>query len=93
MRVSDFESPETVFKLRKKINWVWLDCFKNFNISIAKIKKLANLRYKICIVSPTLHNRRISKNDKKFFKKLKKKNIKIHMICEKIEKFSQWEKL
>ena len=92
VRTSDYEHSKTLFKLKKNVNWIWLDCFKNFEISITTIKKLVNLKYKFCIVSPTLHNRKISKKDKIFFNKLKKNNIKIDMICEKVKYLNKWKK-
>ena len=91
LRTSDYEHPDTLFQFRNHVNWIWLDCFKNFKISIEIIKKLIILKYKICIVSPTLHGRKISKKDKSFFKKLKRNNIKIDMVCEKIQKKKDWE--
>ena len=93
LRISDLESSDTLFNIKSRINWVWLDCFKEFNISIKILKKIKRLNYKICIVSPNLHGRNISNKDKVFFKKIKKNKIKIDMICEKKPKFLLWKKL
>ena len=93
IRVSDYESYETIFKLNKKFKWVWLDCFKGFKISMKTIKKIKSKGYKICIVSPNLHNRKITKNDLIFFKKLKKNKIKIDMFCDKIQNYSSVKKI
>ena len=93
IRISDYESYETVFKLSKSFKWIWLDCFKRFIISMKTIKKIKNKGYKICIVSPNLHNREITKNDLIFFEKLKKNKIKIDMICDKIDNYSLIKKI
>ena len=83
LRISDFESIETAYKMKNKIEWIWIDCFNNYNISLKEIKKLQNLKYKLCLVSPDLHKRKISLEDKFFFKKLNRNNIKLDMICAK----------
>jgi hypothetical protein len=83
LRISDFESVETAYKMKNKIEWIWIDCFNNYNISVKEIKKLQKLKYKLCLVSPELHKRKISLKDKLFFKRLNKNNIKLDMICAK----------
>lgn len=88
IRVSDYESYKTVLKLKKKFKWIWLDCFEKFDISINVLKKIKKKGYKICLVSPNLHNRKISKNDLIFFKNLKKNGIKVDMVCDKIRNIS-----
>jgi hypothetical protein len=83
LRISDFESIETAYKMKNKIEWIWIDCFNNYNISVKEIKKLQKLKYKLCLVSPDLHKRKIRIKDKLFFKSLNKNNIKLDMICAK----------
>ena len=83
LRISDFESIETAYKMKNKIEWIWIDCFNNYNLSVKEIKKLQKLKYKLCLVSPDLHKRKIRIKDKLFFKTLNKNNIKLDMICAK----------
>ena len=90
IRVSDIESPLTLLNSGIKTNWIWLDCFNNFNINLKVLKKIKKLNYKICVVSPTLHKRKITKKDLEFFKKLKKLRIKVDMICEKRKNINFW---
>ncbi len=90
IRVSDLESYKTSFNLETKVNWIWLDCFKKFQISSKLLKKMKQLKYKICIVSPGLHGRKITKKDINF---LKKNKTYIDMVCDKKEKFEIWKKL
>ena len=54
---------------------------------LKEIKKLQRLKYKLCLVSPDLHNRKIRLKDKLFFKSLNKNNIKLNMICAKNENY------
>lgn len=90
IRVSDLESYKTSFNLETKVNWIWLDCFKKFQISSKLLKKMKKLKYKICIVSPGLHGRKITKKDINFFNKNK---AYIDMVCDKKERFGIWKKL
>jgi hypothetical protein len=83
LRISDFESIETAYKMKNKVDWIWIDCFNNYNISLTEIKNLQSLKFKLCLVSPDLHNRKISFKDKLFFNSLNKNNIKLDMICAK----------
>ncbi len=90
LRISDIESHKTLFNLDKNVNWIWLDCFKKFQISSNVLVKIKKLKYKICIVSPNLHGRKITKKDISFFKRNK---IYIDMVCDKKEKLAIWKKL
>ena len=59
VRLSEYESIETVLKFTGIIDWVWVDCFNNFSISKAQYKKLKESGFKLCLVSPELqgHNK------------------------------------
>ena len=37
IRISDFENINTAFNMKKKVNWIWLDCFKNYKITINQL--------------------------------------------------------
>ena len=83
IRISDFENINTAFNMKKKVNWIWLDCFKNYKITINQLRKLKKNNFKICLVSPDLHGRKFRNIDKQFLIKLKKNKISIDMICIK----------
>ncbi len=90
VRLSEFESIETVVNLSSKINWVWIDMFSRFPIDKKKYLLLKNIGYKLCIVSPELHNN----PDIEIFnlyKLLKKEKINCDAVCTK--KPFLWEKL
>ena len=57
VRFSQFESIETVAKLARFIDWVWIDCFTVFPFSQNAIYKLQSLGLKTCLVSPELQGR------------------------------------
>jgi hypothetical protein len=60
LRLSEFESVETILRMAEGVSWVWIDCFtKNpLNNEIYSALRAADL--KICIVSPELQGRSIS---------------------------------
>jgi len=57
VRLSEYESIETVNNVSNMVDWVWLDSFFKFIYDIDKLKYLRNLGVKICIVSPELQDR------------------------------------
>tara|TARA_B100001540_G_C15773321_1_gene627442 strand:- start:446 stop:1048 length:603 start_codon:yes stop_codon:yes gene_type:complete len=89
IRISDYESINTAFLMKNKIKWLWVDCFQQYKLTIPQIKKLKYYKFKICLVSPELHKRKISRNDKKFFLNLKKNKVNIDMICIKKNSFNK----
>ena len=55
IRFSEFESLESVLKMKNKIQWVWVDCFTKFPLDIDTYKILKK-DFKLCYVSPELQN-------------------------------------
>ena len=62
IRVSEYESYGTALNLaaylkkyKRKIGWVWADCFEGIPLPASEINALKNCGYKICHVSPELH--------------------------------------
>lgn len=85
MRMSKYESINTVFNLKGKIDWIWLDMFDDeMPISTDNFKKLQSFGMKICIVSPELQGR-----DQSSLLKVKSSlellNIKPDAVCTKYD--------
>ena len=57
VRVSEYESIETALTLSKKINWVWIDCFSDFPLTMVGYQALKNAGFNLCLVSPELQGR------------------------------------
>ena len=89
LRISDYESFKTLNYMKYLVKWVWIDCFKSIPLNEKSYKLIKKYKYKICLVSPELHGRKIH-NDK-FFKLFKGKKIKIDMICTKSKFFENWK--
>ena len=83
LRISDFESFETAFKLKKKPRWIWLDCFTQLPLDIKKLKILRSQSYKICIVSPELHGMGRAKEVSQIIKKIRKIRFRFDAVCTK----------
>ena len=81
-RLSDLESIHTIKKIKKKIKWVWIDFFKNFNLKQSDIKFLNKNKIKICLVSPEL-KKSSHKNIKNLKKIINSKKLKIDAVCTK----------
>ena len=89
LRISDYESFKTLNYMKYLVKWVWIDCFKSIPLNEKSYKLIKKYKYKICLVSPELHGRKVH-NDK-FFKLFKSEKIKIDMLCTKSKFFKNWK--
>ena len=89
IRVSDFESFDNVFKIKKNAKWIWLEIFKKIKISQKQINYLKKNNLKICLVSPELHNN--PQDIKKIKKFLRINKILINAVCTKSRYKRYWQ--
>lgn len=54
LRLSEYESINTVLSLKNKLYWVWIDFFTKFPIDLKTYKILKKNNFKLCFVSPEL---------------------------------------
>ncbi len=54
VRFSEYESIETVLSLKGLVDWVWIDCFTKFPLTVFDYDKLVGAEFKLCVVSPEL---------------------------------------
>ena len=54
IRLSEYESINTVLSLKDKLNWVWIDFFTKFPIEFEIYEILKKSNFKLCFVSPEL---------------------------------------
>lgn len=88
LRFSEFEGIDTIINMKNKVNWIWVDCFSKFPLSIDNFYLLKSLGYKLCLVSPELQGH--SKNiQEKLIEKMKL--IPFDAICTKNSK--KWKKI
>ena len=85
VRLSEYESINTVLSLKNKLCWVWIDFFTKFPIDIEIYKILKKNNFKLCIVSPELQGHPFSKclelknfikSNKMYFDAVCTKNVK-----------------
>ena len=84
VRFSEYESIQTVLKLKNIVNWVWVDFFNKFPLTKSYFELLKENNFKICIVSPELQGYQAKKEIKKLKVFLLKNDIKIDAICTKV---------
>ena len=90
IRISDYESFDNLKKMKYLVKWVWLDCFKTIPLNQKNYNLIKKYKFKICLVSPELHGRKI--NNKRVIDLIKRKKIRIDMLCTKIKFFQTWRK-
>jgi hypothetical protein len=83
VRVSEFESIETALTLAGKIDWVWVDCFTHFPLTSTDAKRLQEVGFKLCLVSPELQGRPAEVEIPLLADLLHERSIKPEAICTK----------
>ena len=83
VRVSEYESVETVKSLAGKIDWVWVDCFTKFPITGEQAAILKKLGFKLCLVSPELQGQEAFTTIQQLRSLLNYQNIKADAVCTK----------
>ena len=88
VRLSEYESINTVLSLKDKLSWVWIDFFTKFPVDFEIYKILKKHNFKLCIVSPELQGHTNSKClDLKNY--IKSNEMYFDAVCTKNVKF--WE--
>jgi hypothetical protein len=83
VRVSEFESIETVMSLAGKVDWVWVDCFTRFPLKEEEAIRLRIAGFKLCIVSPELQGRSADLEIPQLAALLTKRRILADAVCTK----------
>ncbi len=91
IRLSEFEGMDTIFNMKTKVSWVWIDCFTRLPITIDNFSKLKELGMKLCLVSPELQGQEEKIHEYK--KYLNENNINLDAICTKIYNMDKWKKI
>ena len=90
VRLSHFESFETVEKLKNEVNWIWIDMVNDtIPFSKSNYNIIQEYGFKTCIVSPELWGRPISSIERVKMQ-LIDNNYKIDAVCTKEPAI--WEK-
>jgi hypothetical protein len=88
IRVSEYELVNSALKMKDFANWIWVDCFEKLSINRDDYLTLKNVGFKLCFVSPELHDD--SRNIIDFIEHLKKLDIAPDMVCSKYKNYGLW---
>lgn len=91
IRFSEFESIESVEKVKDLVEWVWIDCFNDSPLDKKSYNMIKKLGLKICLVSPELQGHDKNKIDM-FKESIKNNKFKIDAICTKYYNIKYWKK-
>lgn len=84
VRVSEYESPRSALLLERQVEWVWLDCFCGFPLTVEEARMLNASSLKICLVSPELHGRKNFRDEiKKFQAIIRTQGLRMDAVCTK----------
>jgi hypothetical protein len=83
VRVSEFESVQTVLALAGKVDWVWVDCFTRFPLNYADASNLKEAGFRLCLVSPELQGRDARTGIELLTRQLKDEKIVADAVCTK----------
>ena len=90
LRYSEYEGLDTLEKMQGRVNWVWVDCFTKLPINNEIYRKIRNMGYKLCFVSPELQGQ--PEKLEIYKKQLIKENIIFDAICTKEYNIEKWKK-
>ena len=84
VRVSEYESILTANSLVNKVEWVWVDCFEEAGMKQVGIIQKLEQKFKVCLVSPELHNLNRLNEIAKYQQYLQEHQVKYDAVCTKM---------
>jgi hypothetical protein len=89
LRYSEFEGLDTIFSMKGKVKWVWVDCFSKVPITQAEYKALKEAGFSLCFVSPELQKQ--PEKLEAYKAHFKEEGIHFDAICTKSYNIEKWE--
>ena len=89
LRFSEFEGVDTLWNMKGKVNWIWIDCFSKLPITNDNYRKLQECGFKFCLVSPELQGQPEKIEEYKMY--LSKIGVTVDAICSKEYNFKKWK--
>ncbi len=90
LRFSEYEGLDTIYNMRGKAKWVWIDCFTKLPINYNNYLQLKEWGYSLCMVSPELQGQ--PEKIKEYANYLKANGIQCDSICTKNYNIDTWKK-
>ena len=88
VRFSEFEGLDTVFAVKGRVRWVWVDCFTRLPIDRGSYSALKDAGFKLCLVSPELQGR--DADIEKYREYLEREKIVFDAVCTKLYNIPRW---
>jgi hypothetical protein len=89
VRISEYESIETAYRVAERVRWAWVDCFSHFPVSAEEVIRLKELGLKLCIVSPELQGRPAEIDIPQYIQRIESYHSMIDAVCTK--RYDLWE--
>ena len=83
VRVSEFESIDSALTLAGKVDWVWVDCFTHFPLSVLDGQRLKDAGFNLCMVSPELQGRNAEAEIPQLARLMAERGIVADAVCTK----------
>lgn len=90
LRFSEFEGLDTIFNMKGRCDWIWVDCFTRLPITKKIEEELKSMGFKLCLVSPELQGR--EKDILEYKSYLESENIMFDAICTKKHNVDLWSR-
>ena len=91
LRYSEYEGLDTLENMQEKVDWIWVDCFTKLPVNNEIYRKIKEMWYKLCLVSPELQNQ--SEKIEKYAKQIKNEKIEFDAVCTKEYNIEKWKNL
>ena len=91
LRYSEYEGIDTLEKMKGKVEWIWVDCFTYLPINNEIYKKIKNMGYKLCLVSPELQGQ--PEKIEKYAEQIKEEKVVFDAICTKEYNIKKWKEI
>jgi hypothetical protein len=91
VRVSEYESLQTVFALAGTVDWVWVDCFSRFPLSEPELRALHSAGFRTCLVSPELQGRRDPDEIRALARQFAAWQVAPSAVCTKLDFIPIWQ--
>lgn len=83
IRVSEYESIDTVVKVKGLVSWVWVDCFSTFPLTDEEARFLKDIGFKLCLVAPELQGRNSVDDRSAFIESIFSSGVAYDAVCTK----------
>jgi hypothetical protein len=89
LRFSEFEGIDTIFSVKDRVQWVWVDCFTKLPLTQDIAQIFVTLGLKTCLVSPELQGR--DHDIEQYRSYLVANNLYLDAICTKSYNITRWQ--